>query len=245
MKDYQKIWRDLWEDVTRQVHEWRKVTPYKFHNQARHIVIMEPGFAADVGAGLRYEMAPYTVQAEANPNQDPPRFPGCTYLWTFEGVEYFSDQTGKVAKYQAIVAAWPDSVDLKSSPFLSKSVVEAAMKSIKSQQWYGKGLFESLNEPKPPDKIDISHVWDKPAVSKAESVASPHGGKILRLTMKGPKDALDHPEDYIVCEGCGDIKNKPSGTLDALLCAGCHGYRFTSSLEDVTAAAKKLMEGRE
>jgi hypothetical protein len=102
------------------------------------------------------------------------------------------------------------------------------------------------------DKIDISHVWDKPKLpqftSMGQKIAQPVNlGNSIQLRLGNtPQNAVEHPDNYLVCEGCADIKRKPDpATLHALMCAACHGYRFTADHQTIQLAARKLMEDRE
>lgn len=225
MNEYQMIWKTVRDDVDRKVMEWRMAALYADHAKVRHVVIMEPRFSLDVLEWMRQAMDPYLMHFSPEETPEPPRFPSCTYLFSVAGVEYYADGLGKIQKWEVIVGVPHVLIDLHTATNLPKGTIDEAKGALGlSMVWGNPAPYQT-----PPLK-DMIHPpfdpWAKLAASKNESWPSPHGGKVLRLTMgKTPQDAVANPENYLVCEGCGDIKHRPDvEMLTALMCAACLIY---------------------
>lgn len=248
MNEHQMIWETVRDDVARKVMEWLCKTAYKDHSKVRHIVIMEPGFSLDVQEGIRVSMAHTPMMFD--PAYDPgngPRFPGCTFLWSYEGVEYYADGTGKVGKWEVIVGARRDIIDLHTAPYLPKSKIDEAKGVMgisvvwgNKPSWHGQGLYEQVMQE---EMAKQQPLYGGPQFTFM-------GEKFAQFVKLGGNGvtveqwAIENPCRYMVCESCGNVTGR-NAPLDTLMCCHyCHGYRFNCDTEAVTTAAKRILASR-
>jgi formate-dependent nitrite reductase cytochrome c552 subunit len=66
-------------------------------------------------------------------------------------------------------------------------------------------------------------------------MTNPAEDEQMKLRIRQAEAIVDHPEHYMVCEGCGSILD-----IRTVLCGQCHAYRFDTSNEAVTVQALLL-----
>lgn len=218
-------------------HTWYVHTPPQIHikNKVRHIILMSRKVSSDCQSALAY-----LGMIQDIPLDGGPRYAGAVYRGTMEQFQIFEDVTGTVKEFQ-VMAGVPEhtiQMGLAAQPHqggkygmlmkLPPSAFDAIMNDLTSPiwdpmksitaPWYGKSLY---NQPSPTTKYIKGF---DPA------------------REKGPADASAKPYLYLLCEGCGNLIDRPpAGTLNAFVCDRCHGYRFNPDIAPIKAAAKRLL----